>query len=117
MALKNNGLDRYLRRIVDTLQFERAAAWVGEIDNGKPRHLRENSDRVRKIFAPELSEVEKHWHKIVAGKFVANCVQNNLPLWREPAENEHNFRCNGVNGITDFWVIEKQVDKLGNFEL
>src|SRR5208283_5686741 len=74
-------------------------------------------DRVGKVFAGRLLEIEQDRQIIALAELVSNRVENHFSLRREAAENEHHFGSDGVNDTADFLVIQKQVDELRHFQI
>jgi hypothetical protein len=90
---------------------------VGEVGDDESRHVRQSRDRARKVFAGWLLEIKQGRQVVALAKFVSNRVQNGFSFRREAAQNDNYFGSNGVDNTTNFFVIQKQVDELGHFEI
>jgi hypothetical protein len=80
--LNGNGSGRNNSR-----QFERDAAWIGDVGDNEPRHMGQGRDCPYKILAGWLVEVEQDWHVAAVAQLVPQRVEDFLSPWREAAED------------------------------
>ncbi len=48
---------------------------------------------------------------------LSHSIKNGFPLGCETTEDEHDFRGNGIDDIADPFVVEDEVDELGDLEI
>jgi len=64
-----------------------------------------------------LRKVEKHGRETLTAKFNPDTVQNSLSRFCETAQDQHNLRGDSFYEPPNSTVVEKQVDKLGDFQI
>ncbi|HKM58732.1 MAG TPA: hypothetical protein VJX28_08290 [Chthoniobacterales bacterium] len=50
-------------------------------------------------------------------KLLPDGIENGFPLFGKPAQNKHGFGSNRVNDVANFFVVEEQVDELGDLDV
>jgi len=101
----------------DGIEFLRNTAWVGEVGNDKTGEMGKCPDGFGEVAATRFLKVEQDGQVSVSTEFVSQCVQHSFPFRGEATKNEHGFLRNGVDDLTDFLVVQEQVDKLSHLEV
>ena len=94
-----------------------ALTGIGEIDNDEAGQVRKGDYGFREISACRFVEVEDNRQVIVLPKFLSESIEDCLSLKGEFLRVPHDLGRDGVNYITKFFVVQKQVDELSNFEI
>ena len=72
---------------------------------------------LRQIPARRFIEVKQHWQVVALAKFLSNGIGDSFAFLCETAQDEHHFRCDGVDHVPDLFVVQKQVDELRDFKI
>src|SRR6266705_6030650 len=53
----------------------------------------------------------------MCAEVLSECIEDDFAFRREATKNEDSFLGNGVNSVTNFCIIQQQVNKLGNLDI
>src|SRR6266536_2542404 len=79
---------------------------MGKCTDGLPYRL--GLDRV---------EIKQDWQQVVFAKSVSKPIQYGFSLRSKSTENKDRFRGHGVNNITNFGIVQQEVNELCNLEI
>jgi hypothetical protein len=97
-------------------QFVWDAAWLRQVSDNEPGHIGQGLNRSSEILAGRLVEVEQDREVVALPQFLSQGIEHRLALRREAAEDQHGLGGDGVDGIADLLIVEKQVDKLRDLD-
>src|SRR5580700_10509403 len=95
----------------------RDAARVSQIGDDETGHAGKRFDGACYVLARGLVEIEHNWREVTIAKFIADGDQHGLTFLGEPAEDENDFRGDRVDDVANLFVVEKQIDKLGDLNV
>src|SRR5260221_14688696 len=75
------------------------------------------SHRLGQIPATRFVKVEQNRDVLVCAQGFSECIKDGFALRREATKNEDGFPGNGVDDLTNFRIIQQQIDELGNLEI
>jgi hypothetical protein len=62
-------------------------------------------------------EVEQDWQVVMLAQLLTNSVENCFTVSSEATEDQHRFRCDGVDNVADLLVVEQQIDELRDLDV
>jgi hypothetical protein len=62
------------------------------------------------------SGVEHYRQVVAASQFSANGIKDTLPIRSKSAEDHYNLRCDGVDDGPKPFVVQQQIDELGELK-
>ncbi|SRR6266567_5628121 len=93
------------------------AARIGQIDNDEPGQVCKRADGFGQITASWFLEIKQHGRVVALAQLFSQGIQNRLPLGSESTQNQDNFGSDRVDDLTNFCIVQQQVDELGNLEI
>src|SRR5438128_2167611 len=93
------------------------AARVGQIDDDEAGQVGKCADCFRQITAGWLVKVKQNRDVSVCAQGFSEGIEDGLALRDEATKNEDSFSGNGIDHVTNFRVVQQQVNELGDLKI
>ena len=117
LAAENHRLHRNDRLRNHGGHLVRSATRVGQINDDEASQVGKCADGFRQITAGWFLEIKQYRRVVVLAKLIPEHVQNVLPLRCKATENQDHFGSDCVDYLTNFGIVQQQVDELGKLEI
>ena len=93
------------------------AARISQIDDDEASQMGQYAYSSRQITTGGFLEIKQDRRVVVLAKLFPESVQHHLPFRCKATENQDHFGRDCVDHLTNFRIVEQQVDELGNLEI
>src|SRR6516225_2739718 len=99
------------------LKLKGCRSWIGDVDYDEAGQACQNLNGLRKIAPLWAFKIKNDWQETLIPKCVPQRVKNGFSILRKATEDQHRFRGDRVDHITNLLVVKKQVDELGDLDV
>src|SRR5450755_2785327 len=93
------------------------AARISQINDDEAGQVCKRADRFCQVSTARFVKAEQNRDVPVCAKGFSEGIKDSFALGGEAAKNEDGFSGNGVDHVTNFWVVQQQVNELSDLKI